>query len=652
MNTIHSINVADVVENVVTRYRRDPTYTVQILREVQEVTDWISPEVIDCLQAALGVPRTKIEGVAGFYSFFYLQPRGRYRILFSDNITDHMLGSTALLDRMCHNLWVEKGKVSEDGLVSIDTTSCTGFCDQGPAILVNNFAITRMTPERVDQICELVRNQVPLEQWPADLFKNEDNIQRKDLVLNSQIALGEAIKAARARATRARASSTANAEGHDHVRVEVEAARARALSQRECMPASELGPGGSASLIEEMKRSNLRGRGGAGFPTGLKWEACRNAPLKHGQQRFVVCNADEGEPGTFKDRILLNSYADLVFEGMTVAALAIGARRGLLYLRGEYRFMKDHLEKVLENRRQANALGNDILGVQGSEFDIEIHFGAGAYVCGEESALIESLEGKRGTPRNRPPFPVTNGYLDQPTVVNNVETYAMAALIMIIGSEEYAKLGTAKSAGTKVHSISGDCDRPGIYEYPFGVTVEQILTDCGARDVKAVQVGGPSGVLLAASEFGRKLGFEDVPTAGAFMIFNQSREMFEVARNFTHFFEHESCGFCTPCRVGTALLTNMMDKLASGHGSPYDFAEIEKMNQLLLSMSHCGLGRTACNPVLHTIAKFRPEYDKRLERQDYTPAFDLDKALAMARQMTGRDDAGAHLSTKVEFGEH
>lgn len=630
MNALHPEGVAGVVDRVVAHYRRDPTYMVQILREVQEACDWIPPEAIDRLEAMLKVPRTKIEGVAGFYSFFYTQPRGRYRVLFSDNITDRMLGNMALMERMCRNLWVEPGHTSEDGLVSVDKTSCTGMCDQGPAMLVNNLAITRLTEARVDEICELIRNQVPLAQWPVEFFRVEDNIRRKDILLGYAEAPGEALRAAIARAPSEGMLASNN------------------RSWREGLPG---GLGGPDAMLDEIKRANLRGRGGAGFTTGLKWEACRNAPLKPGQQRFVVCNADEGEPGTFKDRVLLTSYADLVFEGMTIAAYTVGARRGFLYLRGEYRYLKDHLDAVLARRREAKLLGQGVCGVASFDFDIEIHFGAGAYVCGEESALIESLEGKRGTPRNRPPFPVTNGYLDQPTIVNNVETYCAAALIALNGGDWYAKIGTKVSAGTKVMSVSGDCERPGIYEFPFGVTVQEVLDACGASDVQAVQVSGPSGVCVAPNEFGRRIGFEDIPTAGAFMVFNQTRDMFEVARNFVHFFQHESCGFCTPCRVGTSLLTNMMDKLHNGHGSPYDFAEIEKMNQLLLSMSHCGLGHTACNPVLDTIAKFRPAYDRRLERTDFTPAFDLDRALSQARQMTGRDDPGAHLETKVEFGE-
>ena len=625
LNEMHAEAVAGIVDRVVTRHRRDPTCMLQILREVQEACDWLPPEAIDRLQVVLGVPRTKIEGVAGFYAFLYTQPRGKYRILFSDNVTDRMQGSVALMERLCSSLWVEPGKVSEDGLLSVDITSCTGMCDQGPGLLVNNYAIPRLTAGLVDEIAELIRNKVPLAAWPADYFRVDDNVRRADVLLAAQMAPGDALRAARARAP---------SDG-------LMASNMR--SWREGLPS---GLGGPIAMLDDMKRANLRGRGGAGFMTGIKWEACRNAPLKPGQERFVVCNADEGEPGTFKDRVLLTSHADLVFEGMTAAAYAIGARRGFLYLRGEYRYLLEPLTAVLERRRREKVLGNDILGLPGADFDIEIHLGAGAYVCGEESALIESLEGKRGTPRNRPPFPVTNGYLDQPTIVNNVETFAAAALVALNGGEWYASIGTKHSAGTKLLSVSGDCERPGIYEYPFGVSIRQVLEDCGARDTQAVQVSGPSGVCVAPAEFDRVIGFEDIPTAGAFTIFDNSRDMFEVARNYVHFFQHESCGFCTPCRVGTSLLKNLMDKLHNGVGSPYDFAEIEKLNQLLQAMSHCGLGHTACNPVLDTIARFRPAYEQRMTQQDFTPAFDLDRALAEARQMTGRDDAGAHLSSK------
>ncbi len=595
-----SAAIKATVDAVVERYGGNAHYLLQILREVQEACDWIAPEAIDRIQEVMCLPRTKVEGVAGFYSFLYTQPRGRYRVLFSDNITDRMQGNFELLEHMCGQLWVERGKTSEDGLVSIDTTSCTGMCDQGPAMLVNNLAITRLSKPRIDAICELIRNGSPLAAWPAEFFRVEDNVRREDVMLASEPDPGRALTAALAR--------------------------------------------GADGLLAEIKASNLRGRGGAGFATGQKWEACRNAP---GPAHFVVCNADEGEPGTFKDRVLLTSYADRVLAGMTLCAFVVGARRGFLYLRGEYRYLLDHLQAVLARRRRRNLLGQRILGRDGFDFDIEIHLGAGAYVCGEESALIESLEGKRGTPRNRPPFPVTHGYLGLPTVVNNVETFAAASLIARNGGAWYSAIGTGKSAGTKILCVSGDCSRPGIYEYPFGVTVREVLADCGAADTQAVQISGPSGICVPAGEFDRRIAFEDLPTAGAFMIFDHSRDLFEVARNFVHFFAHESCGFCTPCRVGTSLLRNMMDKLANGHGSPYDFAEIEKMNLLLQAMSHCGLGHSACNPVLDTIAKFRPAYERRLEHSEFKPAFDLDRALTAARQMTGRDDAAAHFDTQA-----
>jgi [NiFe] hydrogenase diaphorase moiety large subunit len=621
-----NVNPESVVSALLARHRHNPTRLVQILRETQEALGWLSPQTLAAIAAGVDLPLARVTGVAGFYSFFHTEPRGRYRVLWSDNITDRMLGNMDLMDEMCKSLWLEPGHVSEDGLVSVTTTSCTGMCDQGPAILVNYRAITRMTAQRVAEICELIRNEVPVAQWPGEFFHIDSNIRRRDVLLRNDMTPGDALRASIARGAAA---------------VTEEASNAR--SWRESTTAAAAGP---RLTLDEIKRSNLRGRGGAGFTTGLKWEACRNAQGSGPEAaRYVVCNADEGEPGTFKDRVLLTEQADLVFEGMTVAGYVVGARKGLLYLRGEYRYMLEALESVLTRRRTDGLLGKNILQQPGFEFDIEIHVGAGAYVCGEESALIESLEGKRGVPRNRPPFPVTHGFLNQPTTVNNVETLAAAALVAKNGGDWFRSIGTEKSAGTKIMSVSGDCERPGIYEYPFGVSIAEVLADCGAKDVQAVQVSGPSGVCVGADEFKRRIGFEDLATAGAFMVFGPQRDMFEVARNFSHFFAHESCGFCTPCRVGTTLLKNCMDKIHQGHGTEYDINEIFKINTLLQTASHCGLGHTACNPMFDTLKKFRPAYQRRLKSLAFEPGFDLDAALSQARQMTGRDDAGAHLAT-------
>jgi [NiFe] hydrogenase diaphorase moiety large subunit len=581
------------IEAVIARHGRDPSRLMQILREVQEELVWLSPATLTAIADATKLPRARVEGVAGFYHFFHTEPQGRYRVLWSDNITDRMAGNADLMARMCKKLWLKPGQVSEDGLVSVDTTSCTGMCDQGPALLVNYRPITRMTEERVDQIVDLIRHKVPLAEWPAEFFVVKDNIRRKDSLLGHDLAPGDAIKALKS----------------------------------------------PQEVLDAIKGSGLRGRGGAGFSTGQKWEFCRGAV---GSAHYVVCNADEGEPGTFKDRVLLSSYADLVFEGMTVAAFVIGAKKGLVYLRGEYRYLLEPLNAVLEQRRAAKLLGTSIQGRTGFDFDIEIHLGAGAYICGEETALLESLEGKRGVPRKRPPFPVTAGYLGQPTAVNNVETLASAALIAAKGAAWYKAIGTPKSAGTKILSISGDCERPGIYEYPYGVTVAQVLADCGAKDTQACQIAGASGLCVAPNEFNRRIAFEDIPTGGSFMIFNNSRDMFQVARNFAHFFVHESCGFCTPCRVGTTLLANAMDKIHDGHGGEYDIGDMWRIIRTLKTASHCGLGQTAGNCAADTLQKFRPSYELRLTVREFEPAFDLDKALSKMREVTGRDDPGAH----------
>jgi [NiFe] hydrogenase diaphorase moiety large subunit len=591
------------VDAVIARHGADAHQLVQILREAQAVQGWLPLPTLQHIAHALGLPFAYVQGVAGFYRFLHLQPVGQYRVLFSDNVTDRMLGSEALLADLCRRLGVAPGKVGAGGLASVDRSSCTGLGDQGPALLVNHHhVVTRLDAQRVAQIADLIRARVPVPQWPAPWFEVQDNIRRADVLLAEPPAPGAALAAALARTP--------------------------------------------DELIAEIKRSALRGRGGAGFATGLKWELCRRAS---GAEHVVVCNADEGEPGTFKDRVLLTRRADALFEGMTIAAHAIGARRGLVYLRGEYRYLLESLHAVLQRRREAHLLGRDVLG-GGLDFDIDIHMGAGAYVCGEESALIESLEGKRGTPRIRPPFPVEHGYLGHPTIVNNVETFCAATHIALQGGAWWAGIGTPKSTGTKIHSVSGDCERPGLYEYPFGTRIGRILEDCGAHDTQAVQVGGPSGVCLSAFEFGRRIAFEDVPTAGAFMIFDRSRDMFEVARGFAHFFAHESCGFCTPCRVGTALVVKRLDKLAAGCGSRHDIDVLYELDKLMHTATHCGLGASACNPLRDTILKFRPAYEKHLKSLHFEPGFDLDAELSIARRMTGRDDALAHFARNHEAG--
>ncbi len=358
-------------------------------------------------------------------------------------------------------------------------------------------------------------------------------------------------------------------------------------------------------VVEEVRASNIRGRGGAGFPTGVKWNLAAAAQAEY---KYVVCNADEGEPGTFKDRILLTEYPSLILEGMIIAAYAIGAQKGYIYLRGEYKSLKQEFERLAEEMRKAGTLGEKILGKEKFNFDIEIRLGSGAYVCGEETALIESMEGQRGEPRNRPPFPVNTGFLGYPTIVNNVETIAAIPHIILKGSDWFKKIGTEKSAGSKILSVSGDCGKPGVYEVAFGTTVAEILKLAEAKDTKAVQIGGASGTCIGESDFNRKIAFEDIATGGSVIIFDKTRNMLGAVENFLEFFREESCGQCTPCREGIPVLLEGTAKIKSGECSRGYLNDLFSLAETMQCASKCGLGQTAPNAFLAVMDNFKEDF--------------------------------------------
>jgi [NiFe] hydrogenase diaphorase moiety large subunit len=357
-------------------------------------------------------------------------------------------------------------------------------------------------------------------------------------------------------------------------------------------------------ILFELKSSALKGRGGAGFPTSTKWMLTAAAIS---DKKFLVCNADEGEPGTFKDRVMLLEYPELVFDGMVIGGYTIGARTGIVYLRGEYEYMLEHLENYLTKMREDNLLGNKILGKSGFDFDISIRLGAGAYVCGEETALIESLQGDRGEPRNRPPYPVNTGYMGYPTAVNNVETLASVPHIVTKGGEWFKKFGTNKSTGSKLFSVSGDCNKPGVYELPWGTSLKQLLKIVDAVNTKAVQVGGASGTCIPKSGFDRTLAYEDAATGGSIIVFNESRSMLKVLKNFLEFFVEESCGQCTPCRIGNVKLLEGIEKIEKGE---YTFSYINTLKDLGRTMqvaSKCGLGQSSPNSFISILENFKDE---------------------------------------------
>jgi len=370
-------------------------------------------------------------------------------------------------------------------------------------------------------------------------------------------------------------------------------------------------------VIQLISTSGLKGRGGAGFPTGVKWNL---AAVAKSQGKTIICNADEGEPGTFKDRLILEYFPDLVCEGMTIAAFAIGARQGIIYLRGEYAALLPALEACLNQRRTNGLLGENILGREGFSFDLQIHLGSGSYVCGEETALIESLEGQRGEPRNRPPFPVDTGYKNEPSMVNNVETLCWAACILAKGVEWFRSHGTEASPGLKLFSVSGDCKHPGVYEFPFGITIARLLSAVGGEGTKAVQVGGASGQCLPCTQFDRRLAFEDISTGGSVIIFGPDRDLLDVAENFLEFFASESCGQCTPCREGNLKLLDGVRLLKAGRCSMRYLDELCALGETMQLASKCGLGQSIPNAFLSIVENFRGEIMGRVPASTNGPA--------------------------------
>jgi len=357
-------------------------------------------------------------------------------------------------------------------------------------------------------------------------------------------------------------------------------------------------------LINEMISSGLKGRGGAGFPTGLKWKLTAEAK---GKTKYVICNADEGEPGTFKDREILTQVPYKVLTGMAVCAKITGAKEGFIYLRGEYKYLVPLLTKEIE---KFHTICNNLK----LDFNVKIFLGSGAYICGEESALFESMEGKRGEPRNKPPFPTESGYMDKPTVINNVETLAHTFTIFKYGAKRFRDLGVQDSRGSKVFSVSGDTPIPGIYELELGMTVQDFVDDFGDGDTKAVQVGGASGFLVPRKRFGETaIGYQgkltgiSLPTGGSMMLFNSSRSMYNVLNNYLDFFQEESCGQCTPCRVGCQQLVKGIDAVKRGEKPAGYLDVLLKLTDTMKITAKCGLGQSVANSFQSIVENFREE---------------------------------------------
>lgn len=566
----------DAVAEICRVHGDDRSRLIDVLLEVQRRGRCVDPCAAEVVALRLGIDVVDVRAVVSFYTFLTDEPTGRVVIRLCDDVIDEMHGAGAVARALEDELGIPSGATTSDGEFTLLRTSCIGLSDQAPAALIEDVPVIRLRPGAARELIASLRKR-PAGADLRDVVVSSygDGNNAHDLVrsmVSNQIRLvGDVLLG----------------DG------ECEAGLARALA---------LSP---AEVIREIKTARLRGRGGAGFPTGIKWEHSRAA---EGQPRYLICNADEGEPGTFKDRVLLTERPDLVFEGMTLGGYAIGAEHGILYLRAEYAYLRPFLEDVLARRRDRGLLGPDVLGRGRAAFDIRIQMGAGAYICGEETALINSCEGLPGDPRDRPPFPTKSGLDGRPTVVDNVETLCCAARILERGSGWFTSHGTRASAGTKLLSVAGDCTRPGIYEVPFGIRVSEVFRMSGAPPPRAAQIGGPSGTMIGPPDFDRTICFDDLPTGGAFTVFGKGRDPLHVVERYLAFFVHESCGYCTPCRVGNRILLDRLAAIRGGRCAPDEAMVLRELAETVIATSRCGLGQTSPRPVLGSLEAFPDSY--------------------------------------------
>jgi len=561
----------------------DRSKLMQVLWDVQRKKRHIGHDDITKIAQEFNISRMEVEGVVTFYHFYHRTDCGKYTIYINDCVISQFSGRYIIVSTFEEAIGVKIGNVSPDKMFGLFKSPCIGLSDQEPACLINFQPFINLSPDKVKKIIsEIKKGKKPSEicDKPKSSIQYTPKIERtvffKPYKPYSSLAFLEKYT--------------------------------------------------PEEIIEEIKKSNLAGRGGAFFPTGLKWQFCNQ---NNADQKYIICNADEGEPGTFKDRVLLEEHPELLIEGMLFAAYAVGATKGAIYLRAEYRYLKPKLEKLLSQYREDGKLGKGISAKILFDFDIYIHLGAGAYICGEETALIHSMEGKRGEPGTKEFFPVKKGFKGKPTIVNNVETLCAVPRILEMGVDKWLKLGTEKTPGTKLLSVSGDCQKKGIYEIEWGMNMCDLIKLTGAKNTKMIQFSGPSGELLSEQDFDRNISGEDLICGGSVMIYNNKRDLLHILKNYSNFFVEESCGICVPCRTGNFLLNKKIEKLLLGHAEEKDLEDIKEWSKIIKTTSRCGLGQMSSNSLNDVMTKFPEIFKQKLsENTDYNKAFNLENAVA------------------------
>ena len=652
----------------------------------------MAQEVIYHVAQRTGNSPAKVMGVATFYSYFRLQPIGTYQIMLCDGTACHVNGSERIRTAITQELGIHNGETTEDGMFTLNEVACLGCCSLAPVMMINGDTYGNLTPEKTIKILRQLRQREAGNGIRILVGQGSCGV-------SAGAARVAKVLAGHMTATDSFTVETTGCIGmcylepivdiyegeqllHRLVRVTetdalgiVEAVRKKDFSKLEAMFISDedarflkkqkrvalrncgvvdptsiddyINHAGYQALdkalkrkpeevIEEIKVSGLAGRGGAGFPTWFKWDAARKA---EGEQKHLICNADEGDPGAFMDRAVIESDPHTLIEGMLIGAYAIGASDMYVYIRAEYPLAVERLSQAIEQARSRGLLGKNILGTDFS-CDLNIKIGAGAFVCGEETALIESMEGKRGMPRLKPPFPAQSGYLNEPSNINNVETFANVAWIIQHGGTAFAAMGTENSKGTKVFALTGKVQRGGLVEVPMGNSLKDVIFDIAGgikdgRAYKAVQMGGPSGGCIPAALMDTPIDYKALSATGAIMgsggmvVMDDSTCMVNIARFFLDFTARESCGKCVPCRIGTTRMMEILNRICEGEGQEGDIELLEELCVSIKDGALCGLGQTAPNPVLTTIRYFREEYEAHI-RDKKCPAHECSALLTIS----------------------
>jgi NADH-quinone oxidoreductase subunit F len=586
-------------QTLLSRYPVKRSALVPMLLYAQDAYGFINNEMIGEIAQRLDLNELQVTETLAYYSMLRRKPAGKYHVQVCTNVACMLRGGNKILEHVERKLEIGHKQVTKDGVFSLEEVECIGACTGAPAMQVNYDFYENLSPETVDQIID----GLDAGRKPAPAPRTSGSVHERHPAEVPVISRRFGIK-----------------DSHKiDIYLKNEGYQALEKALKQMTP---------EQIIDETKKSNLRGRGGAGFPAGMKWSF---VPQDIPKPKYVIANADESEPGTCKDRPLLEMDPHQLIEGMVIAGKAVGSHQGYIYVRGEYRHVLNILDGAIAEAYARGYLGKNILGT-GFDFDLVAHTGAGAYECGEESALMESLEGKRGYPRIRPPFPAVVGLYGCPTVINNAETLSSVPSVILKGAEWYAGLGTPRNGGTRLFSISGHVNRPGIYELPMGFNLKRMIEEVaggvrGGKKLKAVIPGGSSCPLLSAGEIDVAMDFDSVAKIGSMLgsggtvVIDEDTCMVDLARRIMHFYAHESCGWCIPCREGTAWLSKMMDRFHDGFGRPEDIDLVDELAKNMLGKTFCPLGDAAAMPTISIVKKWRNEFEEHLKgRCPFRPA--------------------------------